>query len=279
MSASSAIGMVGESLIAMLEDEMSLTPGASVTLLAPDENGPSRRINLFLYKVQENSFFKNKDWEVSSSSPSRIVPPPLTINLYYLMTAYAPNDAQNGNANAHLVLGEAMRVLHENPVVPDVFLAPGLSDAREQIKIMQVPPDMDELSKIWSTFSSPYRLSVAYEVAVVQLDQAPTREQDMPTRVTAIGVPEISAPFAMPGIESVSPLSGPVGTVINVSGAHLDGWSAYVDLGNQRIADGQAISGDSFSAAVPAGIAPGFHRLRIDISRLHRSSYFFEVTP
>ena len=50
MSVSTAIGMVSESLQNLLRGEMEFT--TKVTILAPDEGGGDRRINLFLYKVQ-----------------------------------------------------------------------------------------------------------------------------------------------------------------------------------------------------------------------------------
>lgn len=278
MSTSTAIGMVGESLKTLLEEEMSVTPAAPVTLLAPDETGANRRINLFLYKVQENPFFKNKDWEVSGSDPGRIRPPPLSLNLYYLLTPYAQNDTQTGNTSAHEILGEAMRVLHENPVIPGEHLDPGLADARERIKIMQMPLDLDEMSKVWSTFGTPYRLSVVYEISVVQLDQSDERERDMPTRISSIGVPNVGAPFSAPRVTSITPLSGGAGTTITLSGENLAGWRAYVDIGTERVADGVEIPADSFDVTVPAGLPAGFHRLRVDVSKLHRSTFFFEVT-
>ena len=279
MSASTAIGMAGESLRALLEGEMLVDASVNVTVLAPDENGPNRRINLFLYKVVESPFFKNKDWEVSQSDPSRITPPPLTLNLHYLMTAYAPNDAETGNTNAHEILGEAMRVLHEYPVVPAEYLPAGLEDAREEIKVMQTAIDLDEITKVWSTFGQPYRVSVSYEVAVVQLDQSPETEQAMPPRVTAIGVPSVDAPFQPPQVTAIAPAGGAAGSNITFSGVNLDGWRAYVSVGGVRVADAQAIAGDSFDVVVPAALPSGFHQVRVDISRLHRTTFFFEITP
>lgn len=279
MSSSTAIGMVGESLKTLLEEEMSVSPTAAITLLAPDESSSTRRINLFLYKIQENTHFRNMDWEVSRSDPTKMTPPPLSLNLYYLMTPYAINDVETGNASAHAILGDAMRVFHQFPVVPSSYLAAGLADAREQIKIMPVPVDMDELSKVWSTFSTPFRLSVAYEISVVQLDLSSDSERDMPPRIRAIGVPQVSAPFSVPKVTSITPLSGAAGASISINGEHLRGWKAYVTIGTQLVADGVDLNADSFSVAVPGGLPGGFHRVRIDISKLHRSTFYFEVTP
>jgi hypothetical protein len=172
MSASTAIGMVSRSLRNLLIGEMTLRPAVNVTILAPDESGSNRRINLFLYKIQENPFLKNMDWQVKPGDPAKLVPPPLSLNLFYLMTPYAPNDTQTGNSADHEILGEAMRVFYENPIGPRDYLVPGLQDTVEQIKIKQNMLDLEEMSKVWSTFTRPFRLSVLYEISVVQLDAA-----------------------------------------------------------------------------------------------------------
>jgi hypothetical protein len=279
MSVSTAIGRVSESLRSLLLGEMDLAPSVNVTILAPDETGGSRRVNLFLYKVQENPFLRNQDWQVSAADPTRLVPPPLSLRLYYLMTPYATNDVALGNATVHEILGEAMRVFHQFPIVPDEYLAGDLDGAREQVKVVQNGLDMEELSQVWNTFQQPFRLSVLYEVSVVQLDQSAAAGRPMPPRARAIGVPGMLAPYSPPDVQAMTPISGPAGTVVTFSGAHLDGWSAYVQLGRERLLDGQAVAGDSFDLALPGDLQPGFHQLRVDVSHLARRTFFFEVTP
>ncbi len=203
MSASTAIGMVSESLRNMLLGEMTLRPTVKVTILAPDEGGGNRRINLFLYKVQENPTLKNMDWQVKRGAPNQLVPPPLSLNLFYLMTSYAPNDQQTGNATAHEILGEAMRVFYENPIVPQDYLVDGLQEAGEQIRIMLNTLNMEELSQVWSTFTEPFRLSVLYEISVVQLDMLSDSERAMARRVRQIGVPDVRTPFKPPVVEDI----------------------------------------------------------------------------
>ena len=276
MSASTAIGMVSESLRNLLVAEMTLTPSVEVTILAPDEPGGERRINLFLYRILENSALKNLDWQVKRGEPSRIVPPPLSLNLYYLMTPYAQNDPLTGNATAHEMLGEAMRVFHEHAVVPQNALVQGLHNAEEQIKIMLNPLDPDELGRVWSTFSQPFRLSVMYEVSVVQLELL--SERPMSKRVQRTGVPDVRAPFRPPVVEQLTPRSGPVGTHITVSGQHLAGWRASLSISGHRLIDGTILPGDTMTATIPAGLAPGFHEILVDVAHLHRRVFFFEVS-
>jgi hypothetical protein len=277
MSASTAIGMVSESLRNLLLAEMQLTPAVKVTILAPDETGGDLpRINLFLYRILENSALKNLDWQVKRGDRSRIVPPPLSLNLYYLMTPYAQNDSLTGNTTSHAILGEAMRVFHEHAVVPQNALVEGLRGAAEQIKIMLNPLDPDELGQVWSTFSQPFRLSVMYEVSVVQLELR--SEQPMSKRVEKTGVPCVHAPFRPPVVEQLTPLSGPVGTQITVSGQHLTHWRASLSISGQKILDGFKLEGDTMTATIPAGLAPGFHEIQVDIAHLHRRVFFFEVS-
>lgn len=282
MSASTAIGMVSESLRNLLLGEglLKLAPDMGVTILAPDEAGDLPRVNLFLYKVQENSILKNMDWQVRPGEPDTLVPPPLSLNLFYLMTPYAATDMETGNITAHEILGEAMRIFYENPIIPEIHLAPGLINSREQIKIMLNTLDLDELSWVWNTSSQPFRLSVLYEVSVVQLDMLSESEREMATRVRPgqIRVLDVRAPFNPPVVESIDPPSGPAGTIITFSGENLSGWRAYVRIMRQSLAP-QDLTADTFPVVLPGDVLTGFHEIRVDISHLFRRTFLFEVTP
>lgn len=279
MSASTAIGMVSASLRNLLVGEMTLSPPPDVTVLAPDEQGSNRRINLFLYKLVENPYLKNQDFSVRPGTPNQLVPPPLSLSLFYLLTPYAPNDPLTGNAAAHQILGEAMRVLFENPVVPTTYLDAGLTDARERLQIAGNGLDPEELSRIWATFSQPFRLSVLYEVSTVQLDQSAPTVRPMPNRVRRVGIPDVRAPWNPPAVTGMAPASGPAGTTLTFSGTHLAGWRASAVLLDQALLDGQPLTGDVFTATIPAGLAAGFYDVRVDVSHLFRRSFLFEVTP
>lgn len=274
MDAVTAIGMVSESLRNLLVGEMTLTPPVDVTILAPDETGGDRRINLFLYRIEENTTLKNAAWQVKAGQPTQLAPPPLSVNLFYLMTPYALNDVSMGNISAHDILGEAMRVLHEQPIVPQAYLVDGLKEAREQIKIMLHPFDVEELGRVWSTFAQPFRLSVMYEVAVAQMEML--AERTLAKRVTTVRVPEIRAPFHPPVVEALTPLHGPAGTVVTVQGQHLAGWRSVVTVMGQAIAS-QDLSSDAFQVPLPETLPLGHHAIRIDIGHLHRRVFFFEV--
>ncbi|MFC0541507.1 DUF4255 domain-containing protein [Kutzneria chonburiensis] len=278
MSAGTAIGMVSASLRNLLVGEMRLTPPPDVTILAPDEASSARRVNLFLYKLAENQFLKNQDFTVRAGNPNQLVPAPLSLNLFYLLTPYAPNDPQEGNATAHQILGEAMRVLYENPIVPAVYLDPGLADAREDLQIASSTLDPEELRGIWTTFSQPFRLSVMYQVSTVQLAKQ-AAPQPLAPRVRTVGVPDVRTPPGLPLLTGMTPGSGRAGSVVTFTGTHLAGWRAIVSLDGQTVLPGQALTADTFQATIPANLQPGFYELRVDVAQLYRRTFLFEVTP
>ena len=79
----------------------------------------------------------------------------------------------------------------------------------------------------------------------------------------------------------MTPQSGPVGSVITFTGSHLSGWQAYVRMFDRQIppAPDNKIVANSFDVTVPMDLPQGFHEIRIDISRLYRKTFFFEITP
>jgi hypothetical protein len=55
----------------------------------------------------------------------------------------------------------------------DTELPDFLLNSYEKIKMMLLPTSIEELSKIWATINQPYRLSVAYEVSLVEIAPTP----------------------------------------------------------------------------------------------------------
>lgn len=276
MSGATAIGLVSESLQRLLTAGLK-DDHVEVTLLSPEETGGSRRVNLFLYKVQENALLKNQDWQVRPGAGTSLAPPPLSLNLFYLLTAYATTDKQTGNRTAHSVLGEAMRVLYEHPLIPDEHLVEGLRATREQIKIMLAPIDMEELSRVWGTFGKPLRPTVMYEVSVVQIDAAAGRERAIARRVREVAVPHAGAPFLPPALERAEPARAAAGARITIVGRHLDAGRPSAHLGGAPLPIDGEVRPDSFAVVLPEALGPGLYELRADVGELCRRTFFVEV--
>jgi hypothetical protein len=204
-----------------------------VTTRTPDAaranvNGAS--LNLFLYRTLVNTGWSNTDLpQVVKPGESGV--PPLSLNLHYLVTAYG-RDQVDKDAVSHRVLGGAMSVLHDHPVLGAAEIRAAvqgndLADQPERIRVTSLPLTVDEMSRLWSTFQSQYRMSAAYEVTVVLINsRRPTRaplpvltrgEDDRGVVATTGGAPSLSAlrpPRSQPAAR--------LGEDVVVEGLHLE---------------------------------------------------------
>jgi hypothetical protein len=204
MSSPLAIGAVSATLRNLLDDGL-IEAGAAmgttvkVTSVAPDtidltqaEEPP--RLNLFLYLTTPNVGWSNAALPSrSAGSGERMTNAPLALDLHYVLTAYGRADFE-----AEILLGYAMHLLHERPILdrdairralkadplnlgllPYTFQAITASDLADQIELIKVTPaamGSDEMSKLWTAIQSHYRPSAAYHVSVVLIEGTkPTR--------------------------------------------------------------------------------------------------------
>lgn len=191
--------------------------GIPVTTTPPDKartggNAPNQ-INLFLYQTMPNGAWRNMDIP-RQVRPGETGHPPLALNLYYLVTAYGEND---NDVKGHRLLGRAMSVLDDFPVLGseeiNQILLPesGLREQVERVRITPQPLSLDEMSKLWTTFQTQYRISATYQVSAVLIDSArPTKaplpvlkrgEQDRGVTAVVSAAPslrEIRLPLSQP---------------------------------------------------------------------------------
>jgi hypothetical protein len=271
---SATIGKITESLRNLLVAQM--TPSTNVTLLSPAETSShTTRVNLFLYRVTPNPHLNNQDWRPKPGTVNQLVAPPLTLNLHYLLTAVAPLDPNTGLADAHGLLGEAMRVLHENAFVPQAFLENGLKQG--DVKVTLLSLDMEELSKIWLALQQDFQFSVAYEVSYVEVPAK--AERPLPRRVVRPEL-EVHATARLPALFGMNPRSGPVGTDLQFAGENLATWKATVFVGGKvAIKDAPLFDDHTFTAKVPPGLARGLYEVEVNVANLTRFQSVFEVTP
>jgi len=182
-----AVHDVTRSLQRLIHSQISRdNSSAVVTLLPPGGQLPEALgVNLYLYRVAESPFFRDRPWPGDRTTPPSDRPA-LALQLFYVLTPLgtAPEQDRRDGDNAHTMLGLAMLTLHEHPILNDIHLPfpdfdadvelpDYLLNSYEQIKICLAPTGLDELSKIWSTINQPYRLSAVYEVSLVQLTPTP----------------------------------------------------------------------------------------------------------
>lgn len=133
----------------------------AIRLCAPDRDDPDGRLFLWLYEVRPNRYLASHP----GVRPQRGIasPPPLPLDLHYLITPNLPRGDQDG---ADLVL--LARVMQIMSAVSHMALPGG--GGGEELRINQEELDMDEQVALWSALRQPLRLSAFYEVGVARID-------------------------------------------------------------------------------------------------------------
>jgi hypothetical protein len=246
--------------------------GVIVSALAPDAiqvgTDQTRRLNLFLHQATPNAAWRNINYPSRNAAGDRIRNPPLALDLHYLLTAYGTLDLE-----AEVLLGYAMQVLHETPVLaraairkalnppvppvtgsllPTVYQAlqaSELADQIEQIKITPAVMNTEELSKLWTAFQTHYRPTAPYQVTVVLIESRKAARTPLPVLMRGrdpvtggeigVDVHASIAPPAFPEIQSIklphSRLAAQLGDAVELDGHDLDGTDHTLLLTNLRL--------------------------------------------
>jgi hypothetical protein len=253
---SSALGVAGVSAVladllnnGVVDHNLSATVGTvNVSAKPPDRvtsgNGADpNQLNLFLYHVAPNPGWRNVGLPARDDNGTRLTNPPLALDLFYLLTAYGEKDF-----NAEILLGYAMQLFHETPVLtrdairkalrgpsppatgdilPTDFktlVAADLAEQVEQIKIIPQSMGIEEMSKVWTALQTSYRPTAAYQVSVVLIESRRPTKQTLPVRERILKV----VPFQQPVIESIESDAGAddpivVNSTLVINGRQLRG--------------------------------------------------------
>ena len=256
MSTYLAIRGVAETLRRLLKNEMEnkVTISFGPPDLRSDTGNPGKgRIILYLYKIVENPFLNNQEIP-GQGHPAHYGQPPLSLVLYYLLTPFSDSEKYNDDydLDAHKILGDAMRIFHDYPILTDSMECPpgsgqlllhsSLQNQFEKVKITLDTLDTEELTKIWMGLNNPYRLSVGYTISVVQIEGKKPRRLAIPTKTRKIHL----TPFHRPQIEKfyvttadsiveMPPATARIGDKIILQGNNFSGLSTQVLIGEEKI--------------------------------------------
>jgi hypothetical protein len=269
MSTYAALGGVSSSLQTLLFDRMEYPGGTTqpvVTVATPRlqredmvVGAETPGINIFLYRVTENGYLANQEVPVRRT-PGGTGRPPLCLDLHYLITAYGTTlVAEQGNdVLGQITLGSAMRVLYDNAILTDDMFTKTLLPKRpildasvlgqfKHFKICLESFNLEELSKIWTALTLPYRLSAAYQVSLVQIDSTSARIFPQPVGEPPLAGPRVFVlPITTPRIDRINvvrlddpnSLERPlpfarIGDTIVVRGSNLRGQGTTVEVAGQ----------------------------------------------
>jgi uncharacterized protein DUF4255 len=175
------------------------------------------QVNIFMYHVSLNSGWRSVGLPELDASGRRVSAPPLAIDLHFLLSAYGPNEL-----DGEILLGWAMQVMHEQPVLTRDLVQTaltdiathlgataedqqvGLSALADQAELIKLSPQSlstEEVYRLWPAFNAHYRATAAYLATVVLVQRQRPLRANLRVQVRNILV----QPTERPVIEDVSP--------------------------------------------------------------------------
>ena len=265
-------GVVGEVTVSALPPDRLLIAGQAET----------SRINLFMYHVTPNQGWRNVSLPSRNADGDRTSNPPLGLNLHYLLSTYGANEF-----DAEVLLGYAMQLLHETPVLTresirrtlapaspvngaalppplNALVASELADQVEQIRVVPETMSLEEVSKLWTAIQSHYRPTAAYQASVVLIESRRSARSALPVANDKRRIYVV--PFRFPAIEDIVNTLGDrapiaVGSTIAIRGRDLLGDITIVNLHGVEIVPPASATASRvellLASPLPAGLYAG----------------------
>jgi hypothetical protein len=232
------------------------------------------QLNLFLHQTTFNQGWRNIGLPARNANGDRIDDNPLALNLHYLLTAYGAKDFY-----PEIVLGHAMQLLHETPVLtrdsirkalnpapappdwPTALVTSELADQIEQIKITPEVLNTEEISKLWSAINAHYRPTAAYQVTVVLIESNRPAKNALPVAARNVYI----TTFDQPVIESVANSADEAAAIdalstIVIKGMQLRGDNTQILVGGiDMTANVTDLLETQITVAFPGPLPAGMH--------------------
>ena len=287
MSNQLAIAAVTATLRSLLVRGVGIPEVTARPLDNARRSATGHQLNLFLYQVLPDAALRNQDMP-RQTKPGEKAYPPLPLMLYYLLTAYSDDE---DDTSAHRLLGEAMGVLYDHPLLGATEIKNAtspiaeLSDSNlheqiERVRINLEPLTFKEMSQLWTTFQTHYRVSAAYQVSVVLIES--TRLPKTPLPVLKRGEddrgvtsqPDVTSPFPvislieLPGRQ----LSAQPGDVISIFGTRLASCNARLRsarLSNPPQPVTTTVNDGELAITLPNNLVAGFYSIAVELTTSH----------
>lgn len=147
-----------------------------VSLLTPTQMtaAGTEGISLWMYRVvRDEERLNDPDVRLNSGL---VLPPPLPLRAHYLvtpMTSASPNAGSGGGPETdQLLLGKVLQFFNDHPQFKGADLQDELSGTDAVLNMRLEPLSLQDTYQIWDALEGSYRLSVSYEVAVLNIDPA-----------------------------------------------------------------------------------------------------------
>lgn len=180
-----ALVEAGNALVELLRDNLTPEPIGDrelIALCSPHES-ENNQLTLYLYQVEEDtqgvpSGYYQMDRNTQRQYPARY-------NLRFLVTAHSKAPAQLKEADQYRLVGAALQVLKEHPILDRKYLSGSLAEEGAVVNVVLEKTNPDTLLKIWNNNTNNYKLSFVVLLSNVEIA---SRKEKKITRVTEVEI-------------------------------------------------------------------------------------------
>lgn len=180
-----ALVEAGNALVELLREELTPEPIGNrelIALCSPHES-ENNQLTVYLYQVEEETQGVPMGYYEAGRDIQRVRPS--RYNLRFLVTAHSKAPVQLRQADQYRMIGAALQVLKDHPVIDAKYLTGSLAEQQAVVNVVLEKTSMDQLLKIWNNNSNAFKLSFVVMLANVEIDSH--RERRF-SRVTDIAV-------------------------------------------------------------------------------------------
>ena len=178
-----ALVEAGNALVELLRENLTPEPISNKELIAlcsPHEC-ENNQVTVWLYQIEEDtqgvsSGYYQVDRNTQRKHPGRY-------NLRFLVTAHSKAPAQMKEADQYRMIGAAIQVLRDHPIIDPEYLKGSLAEQGAIINVVLEKTSQDQLLKIWNNTSNNYKLSFVVLLSNIEIDSNKERRV---TRVTDV---------------------------------------------------------------------------------------------
>ena len=206
---------------------------------APDtvRSGSDCELSIYLFHITQDKYQLNAP--VVGPRARQIPLQPLSLDLFYLVSAYADDDF----VHEQQAMSIALRCFHEMPILRMTVPFPGGAPVQEECTVTMEVETSDEIARLWQATTVAHRLSTVYRAGVVFMPpEAPTQPTAPPPTRVSLGGDVAELPLASLGAVAGSRRTliypTPVGTPAVSTTVTVDLSPATVAAGQRLVVEG-----------------------------------------
>ena len=139
----------------------------AIGLCSPDEKG-DLLLGLHLYDIRENEEIRLNDMQYLDAVKQKY--PSVYLTLCYMVTAYSTADVKFRAGEDHKILSRVLQAFHDNAVLKSSTFEPVNKAEEMNLRIRLLNLNVEEKQRLWNFPNLPYRASLYYRVAPVEVE-------------------------------------------------------------------------------------------------------------